>query len=235
MLVEGKECHTAQELTDAGINSWTAIEDNQYTTDGAHSYCLLSAPVPDAYLYQTIKGLPAGTYKVTVDMNVTYDGGCSRLTGQRLLVNNVAQYYGKPEYYIASELDKLHPEEVSRSFAGYDEVNSNNTGVSGDMGNMSTLTVEVTIGKDEELTLGVRTDNNKVAMNRNYEENWWDCTGRYKLDNFRLYCVSLDATGISSVNNETSDAFVYNLMGVKVNPTTVRGLYIMNGKKYIGR
>ena len=235
MLVEGKECHTAQELTDAGINSWTAIEDNQYTTDGAHSYCLLSAPVPDAYLYQTIKGLPAGTYKVTVDMNVTYDGGCSRLTGQRLLVNNVAQYYGKPEYYIASELDKLHPEEVSRSFAGYDEVNSNNTGVSGDMGNMSTLTVEVTIGKDEELTLGVRTDNNKVAMNRNYEENWWDCTGRYKLDNFRLYCVSLDATGISSVNNETSDASVYNLMGVKVNPATVRGLYIRNGKKYIGR
>ena len=103
------------------------------------------------------------------------------------------------------------------------------------MGNMSTLTVEVTIGKDEELTLGVRTDNNKVAMNRNYEENWWDCTGRYKLDNFRLYCVSLDATGISSLNNETSDAFVYNLMGVKVNPTTVRGLYIRNGKKYIGR
>ena len=103
------------------------------------------------------------------------------------------------------------------------------------MGNMSTLTVEVTIGKDEELTLGVRTDNNKVAMNRNYEENWWDCTGRYKLDNFRLYCVSLDATGISSVKNVTSDAFVYNLMGVKVNPTTVSGLYIMNGKKYIGR
>ena len=46
MTVEGKECHTAQELYDAGINSFTAIESNPYTTDGEYSYCLLSAPVP---------------------------------------------------------------------------------------------------------------------------------------------------------------------------------------------
>ncbi|MBQ6966074.1 MAG: hypothetical protein IJP82_10395 [Bacteroidaceae bacterium] len=233
MMVEGKECHTAQELTDAGINSWTAIEDNDYTTDGAHSYCLLSAPVPDAYLFQTLKGLPAGTYRVTVDMNVTYDGGCSRLTGQRLLVNNVAQYYGKAEFYIESTLDELHPEEVGRSFAGYEEVNTNDTGASGDMGNMQTLAVEVTIGKNEALTFGVRTDNNKEAMNRSYENNWWDCTGRYKIDNFRLYCMDIDATGIEEVvENRTNKGSVYNLMGIRVNPTTVRGIYIQNGKKY---
>ena len=202
MLINDKECKTAQELTDAGINSWTAIEDNDYTTDGAHSYCLLSAPVPDTYLYQKIEGLPAGTYKVTVDMNVTYDGGCSRLTGQRLLVNNHAQYYGKPENYIESELDKLHPEELSRSFAGYDEVNSTLTGASGDMGNMSTLEVEVTIKNGEPLIIGVRTDNNKEAMNCNYDENWWDCCGRYKLDNFRLYCVSLGGDAVGDVNGD---------------------------------
>ncbi|MBR1667973.1 MAG: hypothetical protein IJ693_06810 [Bacteroidaceae bacterium] len=235
MLIGDKDCRTAQELTDAGINSWTAIEDNAYTTDGAHSYCLLSAPVPDAYLYQTIKGLPTGTYKVTVDMNVTYDGGCSRLTGQRLLVNNNAQYYGMPEFYNESELDALHPEEVSRTFAGYDEVNTNETGEVGDMGNMSTLTVEVSIQAGEDLVLGVRTDNNKSAMNRNYENNWWDCTGRYKLDNFRLYCVSVDATGIETpaVANSTSGADAYNLMGIKVNPASVRGIYIQNGKKVL--
>ena len=234
MRVEGKECHSAQELTDAGINSWTAIEDNAYTTDGAHSYCLLSAPVPDAYLYQRVSGLPAGTYKVTVDMNVTYDGGCSRLTGQRLLANDNAQYYGKEEFYIASELDRLHPEEKSRTFAGYDEVNTNETGVSGDMGNMSTLTVEVTIAKDEVLELGVRTDNNKIAMNRNYEDNWWDCTGRYKIDNFRLYCVSLDATGIRSIDNgkRIMDDAIYDLQGRKLSIPT-KGVYIRNGKKYV--
>lgn len=241
MRVEGKECHTAQELADAGINSWTAIEDNAYATDGTHSYCLLSAPVPDSYLYQTVSGLPAGTYKVTVDMNVTYDGGCSRLTGQRLLANDNAQYYGKPEFYIASELDRLHPEEKSRTFAGYDEVNTNETGASGDMGNLSTLTVEATIGKGEVLELGVRTDNNKVAMNRSYEDNWWDCTGRYKIDNFRLYCVSIDMTGISNMQYEPSTTHhaVYDLQGRQienspfVNRQLQRGVYIRNGKKYV--
>ena len=237
MRIEGKECHSAQELTDAGINSWTTIEDNDFTTDGKHSYCLLSAPVPDSYLYQVVKELPAGTYRVTVDMNVTYDGGCSRLTGQRLLVNDCAQYYGKEEYYIANELDRLHPEEKSRSFAGNDEVNTNETGASGDMGNMSTLSVEVTIAPGEQLVLGVRTDNNKEAMNRSYEDNWWDCTGRYKIDNFRLYCVSTDATGISVVNGESPNTQhqslnYYNLMGIRVN-TPQRGITIRNGKKYI--
>lgn len=234
MRVEGKECHSAQELTDAGINSWTAIEDNDYTTDGAHSYCLLSAPVPDAYLYQRVSGLPAGTYRVTVDMNVTYDGGCSRLTGQRLLANGHAQYYGKEEYYIAAELDRLHPEEKSRTFAGYDEVNSNETGASGDMGNLSTLTVEVTIDPDEILELGVRTDNNKVAMNRNYDNNWWDCTGRYKIDNFRLYCVSLDAAdGIESTKDKGQSTNCYNLMGLPVLHPVTRGIYIRDGKKFV--
>ena len=235
MRVEGKECHSAQELTDAGINSWTAIEDNDFTTDGTHSYCLLSAPVPDTYLYQRISGLPAGTYRVTVDMNVTYDGGCSRLTGQRLLANDHAQYYGMEEYYMADKLDELHPEEKSRTYAGYEEVNTNETGASGDMGNMSTLAVEVTIGNGEVLEIGVRTDNNKVAMNRNYEENWWDCTGRYKLDNFRLYCVSIDATGIheTKASAKTTEDATYNLMGIRVKTPALRGIYIKNGKKYV--
>ena len=253
MRVEGKECHSAQELTDAGINSWTAIEDNAYTTDGTHSYCLLSAPVPDSYLYQRVSGLPAGTYKVTVDMNVTYDGGCSRLTGQRLLAITDgeasgtvahAQYYGKEEYYIAAELDRLHPEEKSRTFAGYDEVNTNETGASGDMGNMSTLTVEVTLAKGDVLELGVRTDNNKEAMNRSYEDNWWDCTGRYKIDNFRLYCVSIDAAGISEMEkmrNVENEKWVYDLQGRRMETSNFKlqtsnlskGIYIRNGKKYV--
>ena len=234
MVVEGKECHTAQELKDAGINSYTCIEENKYTTDGNYSYCLLSAPVPDSYLYQTIKGLPDGTYRVSVDMTVSYDGVCSRLTGQRLLVNNHAQYYGKPEFYIESELDKLHPEEVSRTFAGYDEVDTNTTGEVGDMGNMQTLSVEVTIVNGEDLTFGVRTDNNKSAMNRSYEENWWDCTGRYKIDNFRMVCVSTDVTAIEDTKVATpADDAVYNLMGVRVNPANVRGIYIKSGKKII--
>jgi hypothetical protein len=134
-------------------------------------------------------------------------------------------------------LNRLHPEELSRTFAGYDEVNTNETGASGDMGNMSTLSVEVTIAKGDVLELGVRTDNNKEAMNRSYEDNWWDCTGRYKIDNFRLYCVSTDTSGIESLTSEMDSqkaAETYNLMGMKVNSCRmVRGLYLRNGKKYV--
>ena len=113
-------------------------------------------------------------------------------------------------------------------------MNTNETGASGDMGNLSTLTVEVTIGSGEVLELGVRTDNNKLAMNRSYEDNWWDCTGRYKLDNFRLYCVSIDATGIheTTTRSDTADT-IYNLMGMQVKRPAVRGIYIRNGKKYV--
>ena len=123
---------------------------------------------------------------------------------------------------------------MARSFAGYDEVNSTETGESGDMGNMSTLTVEVSIAEGEALTFGVRTDNNKSATTRNYEENWWDCCGRFKIDNFHLFYVSTEVSGIEALENAASsqDGAAYNLMGIKVDPASVRGIYIKNGKKY---
>ena len=101
------------------------------------------------------------------------------------------------------------------------------------MGNMSTLAVEVTIGKGEVLELGVRTDNNKSAMNRSYEDNWWDCTGRYKLDNFRLRCVSIDLSGISDATaSAPDDGAVHNMMGIRLKNLPTHGIYIRNGKKY---
>ena len=234
MRVAGKECYTAQDMYDAGVNSWTAIEENKYTTDGQYSYCLLSAPTPDCYLYQSIKGLPAGTYRVTVDMNVPTDETTSRLTGQRLLVNNVAQYYGKAEQYDQTKLDELHSDEASRTFAGYDELNANASGDAGDMLIEHTLTVEANIAEGESLVLGVRTDSHYDAMNIDYGEVGWDCRGRYKIDNFRLYCVSLGTNGIEILKEDTDDSTpVYNLMGVKVNVASVKGIYIKNGRKYI--
>ena len=112
------------------------------------------------------------------------------------------------------------------------------------MGNMSTLTVEVTLAKGDVLELGVRTDNNKEAMNRSYEDNWWDCTGRYKIDNFRLYCVSIDAAGISEMEkmrNVENEKWVYDLQGRRMETSNFKlqtsnlskGIYIRNGKKYV--
>ena len=235
MRVGGKECYTAQDMYDAGVNSWTAIEENKYTTDGQYSYCFLSAPTPDSYLYQTIMGLPEGTYRVTVDMNVPTDETTSRLTGQRLLVNNVAQYYGKADQYDAAKLAELHPEE-NRTFAGYDELNANASGEAGDMLIEHTLTVDVFVANGENLTLGVRTDCNYDAMTIDYGEVGWDCRGRYKIDNFRLYCIALGANGISTVENaKVKSNDVYNMMGIKVSTGAVRskGLYVIGGKKVL--
>ena len=61
--------------------------------------------------------------------------------------------------------------------------------------------------------------------------------GRYKIDNFRLYCISTDVSGIESRTSEMDSqkaTETYNLMGMKVNSRRmVRGLYIRNGKKYV--
>ena len=102
------------------------------------------------------------------------------------------------------------------------------------MGNMSTIEVEVTIAEGEDLVIGVRTDNNKSAMYCNYEGLSWDCCGRLKVDNFRLYCNSTVPTAINAISTNTvDDTPAYNLMGIRVNPATVRGIYIHNGKKYM--
>lgn len=236
MNVSDKECYSAQDVNDAGINSWTAIEENKFTTDGQYSYCLLSAPTPDCYLYQSIKGLPAGTYRVTVDMNVPTDGS-SRLTGQRLFVNNVAQYYGKAEQYDEAKLAELHPEETSRTFAGYDELDATASGEAGDMLIEHTLSVEVFVAEGSSLTLGVRTDSNYDAMNIDYGEVGWDCRGRYKIDNFRLYCVSLGVpAGIELVENNklNGETVIFDLQGRRIDQSQIKkGLYIVNGKKVI--
>lgn len=76
------------------------------------------------------------------------------------------------------------------------------------------------------------TEDNHITL-VGLSPNGWDCCGRYKIDNFRFYCVSLNTTAIDSVKqNQSETNAAYNLMGVKVNPSTVRGMYIMNGKKY---
>lgn len=59
------------------------------------------------------------------------------------------------------------------------------------------------------------------------------------LDNFRLKYYGKDAsTGIENVEAETeaaaaADAPVYNLQGIRVNDTTVPGIYIKNGNKFV--
>lgn len=197
---------TGEEANAAGLNSFCSPDKNVDCTDGVYGYCLQTANFPDVYLYQNVLGLPAGEYKVTVDMVVPNNNNNYRLAGQRLFVNNQAMYYGHEDEYIADSLAVGHPYETARTFGGYDEVCVEENGDLGDKGPLHTLSVTVRIEEGDTLTLGVRTDGHWEYTSKILEENGWANYGWCKFDNVRLYCVSLgEATGIKSVDDK-SDA-----------------------------
>ena len=60
---------------------------------------------------------------------------------------------------------------------------------------------------------------------------FWNC-----FKNLRLHYLGEDATGIDirrPITEKQQETDTYNLMGIKVNPSAIRGLYIRNGKKYV--
>ncbi len=192
-------CTKAEDMNAAGLNNFTSPDQNVLCTDGEWGYCMQTGDFPDVYMYQVVKGLPAGTYQVTVDLVVPNNNYDYKLAGQRLYVNNVAQYYGWESEYDETMLDQLHPEEVSRTFGGYDEVVVEENGDNGDKGPLNRLTVKVYIEEGEDLTLGVRTDGHwEATWKRASAPEGFNNCGWCKFDNMRLSCLALDedVTGV---------------------------------------
>lgn len=136
---------------------------------------------------------------MTVDLVVPNNNYDYKLAGQRLYVNNVAQYYGWESEYDETMLDQLHPEEVARTFGGYDEVVVEENGDNGDKGPLNRLTVKVYIEEGEDLTLGVRTDGHwEATWKRASAPEGFNNCGWCKFDNMRLSCLALDedVTGV---------------------------------------
>ncbi|MBQ7239720.1 MAG: hypothetical protein IJS20_13120 [Bacteroidales bacterium] len=203
-LIDGKECTTAEEMAAAGLNSFFSPDKNVDCTDGEYGYCMQTGEFPDVYMYQTVSGLPTGTYEVTVDMVIPNDNDNYRLAGQRLLVNNVAQYYGHDYDYIMDKLEEYHPYEIERTFGGYDEVNATISPI-GDKGPLSTLSVTVSIQEGEDLTLGIRTDGLWDATTKTFAVEGWNNFGWCKFDNVRLKCISFDYDAIENLGNSTAN------------------------------
>jgi len=63
-------------------------------------------------------------------------------------------------------------------------------------------------------------------------QGFWNC-----FKNLRLTYVSTDYTDAINdiIDSKVSDRAAYNLQGMKVDPATVKGVYIQNGRKYINR
>ena len=198
--------------------------------DGMHglNYCAFTqsgySPMPtDFMLYQTI---PASKLKA----GSTYRVSCLLWSeegkeGQgRLFANREVQYYGSVHSY-AQNLT----EGENSTFACY-------TGDKIDKNAMHEVSVTVTVGENEDLTVGVKSGSlkgdgtNAVGTDR---------TGKFRVDNFRIEEVGEgdDETAVTlpRQQNHAMPSGVYDLTGRKLSsPSSLRkGVYIMNGKKYM--
>ena len=126
-----------------------------------------TAPVPDFFqLSQTVSGLDAGTYRVQCRLWAQ----SGNLGTVRLFANNNVQYYGKQTDYV----NNLTAGEVN-TFAGYSGTSN---------ADLKDMYVIVTIAEGEDLTLGVRTSNQKSDGSRATSGS--DNTGWFKCDYFRI-------------------------------------------------
>lgn len=199
--------------------------------EGMHglNYCAFTpagyTPMPnDLCLYQTIPAgkLQPGTYRVSCLF--WSEAGLEGMG--RLFANNEVQYYGSPHDY---EQNLTWGE--NNSFASY-------ISEAVDGKSMQELSVEVTIERGEDLTLGIRSGSLKGDGTQVTGSNR---TGKFRVDYFRIERISNDdPDGIQPVYNSqlaVHSSAVYNLNGQMVNGKRLnnlpKGIYIRNGKKII--
>lgn len=122
IVIEGKECKTASEVSAASGAGWCAINNgdalndtynidgeqifNQYT-DGERLWGMWGSAIPEIELSQTISHLPAGTYTLTCDIVVQNDWAGMNLGTQRIFANDYVCMYGAEEDYIQNSDEEL--------------------------------------------------------------------------------------------------------------------------------
>lgn len=192
------------------------------------NYCAFTPsgyrPMPNDFkLYQTI---PASRLRA----GATYRVSClfwseSGREGQgRLFANNEVQYFGAPGSYRQN----LTAGE-NCTFASY-------TGMKEDASAMHEVSVLVTVGEGEDLTLGIRSGSVKGDGTQAVGT---DRTGKFRVDYFRIEEVGKgdSETGVAQVPRSGEPAHgIYDLTGRKVSAKAAhgsKGIYIVNGKKYV--
>ena len=194
--------------------------------------------MPVIEISQTVKGLPAGTYKLSADIVVQNDWAGANLGMQRLFANDYVTMFGAEEDYIqntdetlyetfpgdvriAAEIDRLseYAPVAHLNYAG--NYSAENYGASG-----APYTTTVTFGLAEkgDVTFGFRSSRISPVTGQLVEQASF---GWFKLDNFRLVFESnevpagADITGeeteIDEVEESAQSAVeFYNLNGVRL-------------------
>lgn len=174
--------------------------------------------MPDEFwLYQTIPAakLTPGTYRVCCKLWVEVN----KKTNCRLFANSNVQYYGTENDYT----NLLTPDEVN-TYAGY--AGGNTTDFV-----LRDMEVEVEVGEGEDLTIGIKTGNQRNNGVRSTNDN----AGWFKVDFFRIHRIGGDPDAINAQRMDNGHAglnkgSIYNTAGLHLtNPH--RGLYIVDGRK----
>lgn len=171
--------------TRGDVYGWTrtgTISGNSYglsadaTNYEGSSICWYnSKPMPKFFqLSQTIKGLPAGNYRVRCKLGVFTD----QVTNQRLFANNNVQYYGPESDYVNNLV-----EGENNTFAGHAYGVKN-----GKKSLLNEMYVDVTIAEGEDLTVGIRSSNTLSDGTAATDNAGW-----FKVDDFRIQNLSQEA------------------------------------------
>ena len=251
LVINGIAVQTANDIRDAGFSNWCAInrgdnievefEGETYThqyTDGEHLWGMWADNIPTVELYQELS-LPAGIYQLTADVVVQHDWGGMNITTQRLFANDAVQMWGREfdygENFTQDMLDAQVLQQYNTnedityfSYAGYDnDVSYDYTSIAHPM------SINFRVGEDGKAKIGFRTNN----VDATGTEHPHSCAGWFKLDNFRLSCVSVGLVdspnlpeGISELAIDNVNGAIYDVTGRKVNKL-VKGIYIQSGKK----
>lgn len=178
-------------------------------------------PFPrDFQLYQTIPAakLEPGTYRVRCLLwcQEKQVGTC------RLFANNNVQYFGRE-----SDYDKNLTAGETATFAGH-------TGTSGSPFRLEEMMVEVTVGKGQDIQLGIRTSRVKADGT---EASSGEATGWFKVDHFTIERVGADVDDAlqSPSRQNRSLTQAYDLQGRPVTGHPREGIYIQDGRKYATR
>ena len=251
LIINGIAVQTADDIRAAGFSNWCAInrgdnidvefEGETYThqyTDGEHLWGMWADNIPTVELYQELS-LPAGIYTLQADVVVQHDWGGMNITTQRLFGNDAVQMYGRDydygENFTQDMLDAQVLQEYNTnedityfSYAGYDnDVSYDYTSLARPM------SLNFRVGEDGKARIGFRTNN----VDANGTEHPHACAGWFKLDNFRLSCVSVGLVpspelpeGITEMQSDSAGSAIYNLAGQRIDHL-MKGLNIVGGKK----
>ncbi|MBO4672765.1 MAG: hypothetical protein J5616_00230 [Bacteroidaceae bacterium] len=252
IYVEGTLCKTAAELNAAGVVNWCAINEgdnlsevydaegnpvtNQYT-DGTHLWGIWASAVPVIEISQTLKGMPAGRYTVTVDAVVQNDWAGMNLGMQHLFANDYVTLYGSESDYIqnfdeefyntfpadvriAAEIDALNADAEYKHLNYAGNYSHESYGTSG-----IPYTTSLTFGLAEkgDITLGFRSNRISAVDGLLSEQA---SLGWFKLDNWTLTYDSFDVPAGAATTGESTA-----IEGKQASSQATVSFYNLNGTR----